>query len=122
MSAKADKSPAYAEQFNARFVMDAAGNIADWDAGSQKLFGWTQDEAIGKRVSALIIPERFRAMHEAGMASFRQTGKGAFLGKTIRIDALHRDGHEFSIEIAIDIERGPSGDSFPTRARVAPLK
>ena len=119
MSAKSLDS---AGQFDAKFVMDAAGDIADWDAGSQKLFGWTRAEAIGKRVSALIIPERFRAMHEAGMASFRQTGKGAFLGKTIRIDVLHRDGHEFSIEIAIDIEHGPLGDSFPTKARIAPPK
>ena len=37
---------------------DLNGIITEWNAGAQRLFGYTADEAIGKHVSMLIPPDR----------------------------------------------------------------
>ena len=103
----------------ANFVMDGEGNIVEWDSGAEAIFGWTRAEAVGTRLSELIIPERHRAIHEAGLSRYKQTGKGKFVGKTIEIVTLHRDGSEIPIAITISMERDGDGRyRFPTVATV----
>ena len=43
------------------------GEIIFWNLGAEKIFGYREDEMLGQPLS-LIMPERFRAMHTAGMA------------------------------------------------------
>src|SRR6202521_3126912 len=63
--------------------------------------GWSRAEAVGQQMSATIIPHRFRDRHDAGLKIFLETGEGPVLNKRIEISALHRDGHEFPVELAI---------------------
>lgn len=48
-----------------------------------------------------IIPERFRGAHRAGLRRFLETGETPGLERRLEIDALHRDGHEFPVELAL---------------------
>jgi PAS domain S-box-containing protein len=102
----------------ANFEMDGEGNISQWDSGSEKIFGWSRDEAIGARLSELIIPRRFRGMHEAGLKHYKSTGQGKFVGTTIEISTLHRSGREIPVAITISMERDDRGYRFPTVATV----
>ncbi len=102
----------------ARFVMDRDGRIAEWDAGAEAIYGFTPAEAVGRKVSELIIPEHNRAAHEAGMKRFSQTRQGAFIGKTLTITSLHRDGHEFPVEVTIGIEQHGDEYRFVNTARL----
>ena len=106
----------------AHFVMDGEGNIVEWDPGAETMFGWTREEAVGVRLSELIIPERFRAVHEAGLQHYKSTGKGKFIGKTIEIATLHRGGGEILIAITISMEREGDGYRFPTVAHLVEAK
>ncbi len=107
-----------AEAQSAVVVMDGSGMVVDWNAGAEAVFGWSRDEAIGARLSNLIIPERFRAAHDAGLHRFATTGQGgAFIGKTMEIVALDRDGREFPVEISISMEQTAEGPRFRTVAR-----
>ena len=56
---------------------------------------------IGPEMSGLIMPERLRPAHNAGMERFAETGKAKVMGRRIEIDALRRDGTEFPIELSI---------------------
>ena len=97
------------------FVMDGDGMVVGWNDEAEKLFGWTRAEAIGRRLSDLIIPEANRAAHEAGLKHFLGGGsKGAFLNRPLTIAMLHRDGHEFNLSIQIGSEASPGGHRFPT--------
>ncbi|MBI3808293.1 MAG: PAS domain-containing protein, partial [Nitrospirae bacterium] len=40
--------------------MDAAGVITDWNAQAEQIFGWPRQEAIGRLLSATIIPAQYR--------------------------------------------------------------
>jgi two-component system cell cycle sensor histidine kinase/response regulator CckA len=81
--------------------MDAGGVITDWNVQAEQMFGWPRQEAIGRLVSATIVPAQHREAHERGLRHFLATGEGPVLNKRIEITACHRDGHEFAVELAI---------------------
>jgi PAS domain S-box-containing protein len=103
---------------SAHFVMDGDGNIVEWDAASEQIFGWSRDEALGAKLSELIIPADQRAMHEAGLARYKATGQGKFIGKPLQIVTLNRGGSEVPVAITISMEREGDRYRFPTVARV----
>jgi len=81
--------------------IDSDGLITDWNAQAETTFGWSRSEAIGQTLSQMIIPHRYREAHRQGLRLFLATGEGPVLNKRIEIAALHRDGTEFPIELAI---------------------
>jgi two-component system, cell cycle sensor histidine kinase and response regulator CckA len=90
---------------DAVITMRASGIISDWNAQAERMFGWSRAEALEQRMSATIIPQRYREHHEAGLKKFLATGEGPVLNKRIEISALHRDGREFPVELAISPAR-----------------
>lgn len=82
-------------------VMRLDGTVAGWNDVAERTFGWSFADARDRRMSELIIPERYRTAHEAGLAHYLATGEGPVLDKHIEIEALHRDGHEIPIELSI---------------------
>jgi two-component system, cell cycle sensor histidine kinase and response regulator CckA len=86
---------------DAVITMRASGAISDWNAQAEKMFGVSRAEALGRQMSTTIIPHRYRDRHEAGLRKFLETGEGPVLNKRIEITALHRDGHEFPVELSI---------------------
>jgi PAS domain S-box-containing protein len=82
-------------------TMDAAGTITGWNAQAEATFGWSADEAIGRRLSETVIPPEHRTAHERGLERFLSTGEARVLNKRIEVAALHRDGSEFPVELAI---------------------
>ncbi len=81
--------------------MDSAGMIIGWNIQAEKMFGWTREEAIGRMLNETIIPPQHREAHLRGIRHFLATGEGPALNQRIEITALHRNGHEFPIELSI---------------------
>jgi|GEM_PF-659624 len=98
-------------------TIDSAGVIVDWTPQSETTFGWTRDEALGHPVDELILPGRYRAAHREGLARYLDTGEGRVLNKRIELDALHRDGHEFPVELSITPVRMGDTISFTAFVR-----
>ena len=87
---------------NDAFVgMDADGIVTDWNGAAEDLLGWAAEEAVGRRLSETIIPKRYRDAHERGLRRYLETGEGPVIGQRIELAALHRDGHEFPIELSV---------------------
>ena len=97
--------------------MDDGGRISGWNQPAQTIFGWTRDEAIGRMLHETIIPERFREKHLRGLKHFLATGQGPVLNTRVEVDGLHRDGHEFPIELAISSITTLRGVEFNAFAR-----
>ena len=81
--------------------MDADSTITQWNAQAEQTFGWTREEAIGRNLADTIIPDGFREAHNNGMKRFLATGEAPVVNKRLELRGLHRDGHEFPIEITI---------------------
>jgi PAS domain S-box-containing protein len=89
--------------------MDAAGTITDWNAQAERIFGWRRQEAVGRLLSATIIPAQHHEAHERGLRRFLATGEGPMLNTRVEITGCHRDGHEVPIELAISPSLGQGG-------------
>ncbi|MDP8229121.1 MAG: PAS domain S-box protein [Candidatus Electryoneaceae bacterium] len=86
---------------DAIIMMDHEGIISFWNPAAIRIFGYTQEEANGRNLHRLLTPERFYQAHQNGFESFKRTGQGAAIGKTLELAALHKDGHEFPIAISL---------------------
>ena len=118
-SAKAD-ADLQAEQLEATvsasldgiIIIDSNGHILEFSESAERIFGCQKTEVLGKEMSNIIVPERYRAAHNVGMARMRKTGKANILGQRIEIEALRANGEEFMSELAISRSRGSNGDIF----------
>jgi PAS domain S-box-containing protein len=80
---------------------DEHGEIVSWNAQAAATFGWTAEEALGRPLAETIIPPGLRRAHLAGLRRLQTTGMSSLANQRIELTGLHRDGHEFPIEIAI---------------------
>ena len=64
-------------------------------------FGWPAEEAIGRSLSTLIVPEAQRAAHEAGLRRFAITNTGPLIGRRLELVAMDRSAREFPVELTI---------------------
>jgi len=80
---------------------DAEGLIAFWNKGAERVFGFSQAEAVGKALD-LIIPENLRKRHWEGFKETVRTGKTRYgAGDVLAVPALRKDGARISIEFTI---------------------
>ena len=79
---------------------DSEGVIVTWNPAATSMFGYAADEVIGRSLTVL-VPERFHAAHTAGMARVVATGETRIIGTTVQVAGVHRDGHEFPIELSL---------------------
>jgi PAS domain S-box-containing protein len=86
---------------DAVITMDSRGVVTSLNLEAERTFGWSREEIIGQALSTTIIPPRYREGHERGLRHFLATGEGPVLNKRIEIAALHSDGREFPVELAI---------------------
>jgi two-component system CheB/CheR fusion protein len=83
-------------------TMDATGRVREFNPASERVFGFTRAEVVGKELADLIIPPRLRERHRQGLAHYLKTGEGPLLGRLIEIAALRRDGTEILVALAIN--------------------
>jgi two-component system cell cycle sensor histidine kinase/response regulator CckA len=101
-----------ASALDAVVTMDAHGMITSWNANAELTFGWPAAEAIGRHLADTIVPPVHRDAHRRGLAHFLATGEGPILRRRIEITALHRDGHEFPVELTVTPTRLADGWHF----------
>jgi PAS domain S-box-containing protein len=81
--------------------MNQQGMISDWTSRAEEIFGWTKVEVLNKKLSEIIIPEKYREAHERGMAHFLKTNIGPILNTRIEVTALKKDKSEIPIELTV---------------------
>ena len=86
---------------NAAVSMDDRGLVTYWNPSAERTFGLTREQAVGRPVADLIVPERFREAHVVGLQRFLDSGAGPVLDQRIELTALRADGSEFPIEMTI---------------------
>ena len=86
---------------DALVTIDAAGVVTDWNGQASTIFGWTREQALGQRLSELIIPAPDREGHEQGLRQYLASGDAHFLNRRVEVLALRRSGEQFPVELAI---------------------
>ena len=102
---------------DAVITMDGTGAIRSWSPQAERVFGWSAPEAIGRKLSATIVPPSYRDAHERGLAHLLATGEGPVLNRRLELTGVHRDGREIPVELAITRVEQASGWLFSAFVR-----
>jgi PAS domain S-box-containing protein len=84
---------------DAIFTIDERSIVTFCNRAVERLLGYAPEELIGKPLE-LIIPERLRAAHRRGIERYLTTRTRAIPWSGIELPALHKEGHEFPVEIS----------------------
>ncbi len=85
---------------DAIMASDASGAITLWNPASERMFGYTEAEALGQSLD-LIIPQRQQQRHWDGYHKTMQTGITKYGNDVLRVPAVHKDGHSLSIAFTV---------------------
>src|SRR4051812_23691663 len=87
---------------DAIIAADQNGDIISWNRGAELMFGYDEAEVTGRPLS-ILMPERFRPMHDAGIKRVAEGGRAAskLIGQTVEVVGLRKDGREFPLELSL---------------------
>jgi len=86
---------------DAVIASDRDGLIRLWNAGAERIFGYSAAEALGQSLD-IIIPERLRARHWEGYRQTMATGRSRYgAGDLLAVPAIRKDGSALSVEFTI---------------------
>lgn len=86
---------------DAVIAMDHQGMVVEWNPAAEGFFGFTRDEAFGREMAELIVPEDLREAHRRGLRRYLDTGEARILGRPIELVGRRRDGSHFPVELTI---------------------
>jgi PAS domain S-box-containing protein len=87
------------------FRLDPEGFVTSWNAGAQRINGYTEDEIIGQHFSCFFTEED-RKTGAPGQALETAAREGKYEIEALRV---RKDGSRFFAHVVIDPLRGPSG-------------
>ena len=91
-------------------TINVRGTIETVNPATEKTFGYSADELIGKNV-AILMPLPHRDLHDYYIANYRRTGVARMIGCGREVVALRKDGSEFPVHVSVTHLNG-SGSGF----------
>ncbi len=85
---------------DAIITADRVGKIAFCNSAAANMFGYPADKLIGQPIS-ILMPQRFRAAHERGMAKVVASGKSRLINETVELSGITKGGREFPVELSL---------------------
>ena len=98
--------------FDAIITIDYEGRVLEFNPAAERLFGFPAEQALGRELADLIIPERLREQHRRGMARYLVTKEAPVLNRRLEMPAIRADGTEFPVELTIGRISGEGPPAF----------
>lgn len=86
---------------DAMIMIDSHGKVQFWNSAAAVMFDLPAEEAMGKQMHEIFVPEEARGKAMIGLEKFRETGQGPVIGGIMEETAMRQDGTTFPVEIAI---------------------
>ncbi len=81
-------------------IIDKYGVIESFNAAASVMFGYKEEEVIGKNVS-ILMPDPDKSRHDHYLKAYRTTGQRKVIGIGREVTALKKDGSRFPIRLAV---------------------
>jgi len=86
---------------DAIIIMDRSGTISVWNQAAQRIFGYSEQEARGKKLRELVVPERFHAEFDDMFAHLGSDGRGSASSTSADLAGVRKDGTHILTEYSI---------------------
>ena len=90
---------------------DKNGIIESWNPAAGKIFGYTEEEAIGQNLD-IIIPKKYHKRHHDGMNRVLKGGKKRAIGHIIEMEGQKKDKTIFPVNLALSMWEGINEMNF----------
>src|SRR5437868_150816 len=88
------------------YMLDPSGRVTNWNAGAQRIKGYSPDEIVGEHFSRFYTPEDFDAgVPKRALETARETGRYEAEGWRVR-----KDGTRFWASVVIDAIHDEDGE------------
>ena len=81
-------------------IINRGGEIALVNSQTEKLFGYSREEMLGRPVE-MLVPERFRNRHPEYRKNYFADPRARPMGANLSLFAVHKSGREFPVEISL---------------------
>ena len=85
---------------DAVMAINSRGLIIFWNQAATKIFGYSEDEALGSSVE-IIIPDEYVKAHRAGIERVSSGGARHVIGNTVELTGKRKDGSIIPIELSL---------------------
>ena len=85
---------------DAIIIADQSGTILFWNKGAKDIFGYESEDTVGQPL-IMLMPDRYRLAHQAGLERYSTRGETRILGETLELSGLRRTGEEFPLELTL---------------------
>jgi len=83
-------------------VANTDGHILEFNKAAEDIFGHIAADVMGKSIGDVIVPDHFKAGHDAGMERMRKNGEKRVVGHgRVQLEAVRKNGEIFPVELAI---------------------
>ncbi|MCW8909163.1 MAG: EAL domain-containing protein [Gammaproteobacteria bacterium] len=83
-------------------TINSEGLVTEINPATIEMFGYSREQMIGHDLAELIIPANMREPHHKQLARQVETGSSTIMGRRVETTAIHANGNEFPIELAIN--------------------
>ncbi|ANB75260.1 PAS domain S-box protein [Paraburkholderia phytofirmans] len=94
---------------------DCSETIARWNRAAETLFGYSANEAVGRKLD-LIIPEHLRAAHSTGFGTAIANGTTRLHGRPTLTRATHKSGRKLYVEMTFALVKALDGTALGSAA------
>jgi len=95
---------------DAMVVMDTRGQICFWNKAAERIFGWQEEEVLGRDLHEIVAGPKERAAFTARAHGWSRNGRSDVFGTIHRFPARHRSGRALVVELSLSAY--PSGDGW----------
>lgn len=85
---------------DAIIIIDESGLIERFNRAAQSMFGYGEDDVLGRNVS-LLMPEPNRGRHDTYLSNYLETGRAAIIGKGRTERGLRKNGEVFPMRLSV---------------------
>jgi PAS domain S-box-containing protein len=91
---------------------DEGGHILEWNPQAEAIFGWSRQEAVGRHLIGLLLPEALRPSYESMKERMVRKEESAGVGQRFETEAMRKDGDEIKVEVSLKALRRRGGYVF----------